>query len=122
MKLRVPPITVVLLSAFILNGCHSLTRVALPDSTPPPPNAAVFAQLKAGDDVRVTLRTGEKVTFTLAEVQAEGLVAKDGRRYAFSDTRQIERRHISGTKITIGVACVVALLSFMAYFVTHFGP
>jgi len=120
MRLRVLPITVILLSAFILNGCHSLTRVALPDSTPPPPNAAVFAQLKAGDDVRVTLRTGEKVTFTLAEVQAEGLVAKDGRRYAFSDTRQIERQHISGTKITIGVACVVALLSFMAYFVTHF--
>jgi len=122
MRLRSLPVTIVVLSAFILNGCQTLTRITLPDSTPPPPNAAVFAQLKAGDTVRVTMRTGEKVTFTLEEVRAEGVVAKDGRHISFGDIRQLEKRHISGTKTVVTIAIPLVLLAFVAYVATHFGP
>jgi hypothetical protein len=121
-KPRSLPVTVVVLSAFILNACHAATRVTLPDSTPPPPTAAVFAQLKAGDTVRATMRTGEKVTFTLAEVQAEGVVAKDGRHIPFVDIWQLEKRHISGTKTVMAIAIPLVLLAFVAYFASHFGP
>ena len=82
---------------------------------PPPPNAAVFAQLKAGDTVRVTMRTGEKVTFTLEEVRAEGVVAKDGRHISFGDIWQLEKRHTSGTKTVVAVAIPLVLLAFVAY-------
>ena len=117
MRLTTPAVTIVLLSALVLSGCHSMTRVALPDATPPPPNAAVFAHLKPGDDIRVTMQTGEKVTFTLADVQTEGLVA-DGRRHIpVRDMAQIEKRHISWTKIGILTG---SILVYLAYLVTHF--
>jgi hypothetical protein len=117
MRLTTPAVAIVLLSALVLSGCHSMTRVALPDSTPPPSNAAVFAHLKAGDDIRVTMQTGEKVTFELAEVQTEGLVARGGRHIPFRDIAQIEKRYISWTKIGILTG---SILAYLAYFVTHF--
>jgi hypothetical protein len=117
---RTVPATVVVLSAIILSGCHSRTRVAVPDSTPPPPNSAVFAQLKPGDNVRVTLRTGEKVTFTLAEVQPDALVAKDGRHFAFRDMTQLDKRHLSPWK-TVGLAVGIFVVWFVAMAVS-FGP
>lgn len=122
MRVTKPAVAIVLLSALLLSGCHSMTRVVLPDSTPPPPNAAVFAQLKAGDTVRVTMRTGEKVTFTLEEVRAEGVVAKDGRHIPFGDIGQLERRHFSGTKTVVVIAIPLVLLALVAYFAMHFGP
>ena len=122
MKPRSLPVTVVVLSAFVLNACHSTRRIALPDSTPPPPTAGVFSELKAGDTVRVTIRTGEKATFTLAEVQAEGVVAQDGRRIPFADMWQLEKRHVSGTKTAILIAIPLLFLAFVAYVATHFGP
>ena len=114
MRLRTPAVTIVLLSALVLSGCHSMARVALPDSTPPPPNAAVFAHLKAGDNIRVTMQTGEQVTFTLAEVQTEGLVAQDGRHIPFRDMAQIEKRHISpGRTVGLVVGIFAAWLALL---------
>ena len=119
MRLTTPAVAIVLLSALVLSGCHSMTRVALPDATPPPPNAAVFAHLKAGDDIRVTMRTGEKVTITLAEVQTEGLVAEGGRHIPFRDMAQIEKRHISWTKSGILTFLLVYLVNLSSFI---FGP
>ena len=118
MKLTTPAVTIGVLSALVLTGCHSMTRVALPNATPPPPNAAVFAHLKAGDDIRVTMQTGEKVTFTLAEVQTEGLMAEGGRHIPFRDMAQIEKRQISWIKLGI----LTGILAYVAFGLYHFGP
>lgn len=95
MKLGRPAVALFLLSALLLSGCHSMTRIAIPHSTPPPPDAAVFADLRVGDNVRVTMRTGERVTFTLAEVRTEGLVAEGGRHIPFGDIAQLDKRRFS---------------------------
>jgi hypothetical protein len=112
---RTALVTVVALSVSILNGCHTMTRVAVPDSTPSPPNAAVFATLKVGDNVRITLRNGEKVSFALAEVRADGLVGRGGRHIPYGDMAQLEERHASGSKtawliVAIGGAVVLFIL------------
>ena len=117
---RTVPAAVIVLSVIMLNGCHSRTRVALPDSTPPPPDAAVFAELNAGDNLRVTMRTGERVTFTLAAVQPEALVAKDGRHIPFRDVTQLDKRHISPWK-TVGLAVGIFVV-WLAVMATSFGP
>jgi hypothetical protein len=112
---RSVPVAVLALSAFIVNGCHTVTRVTLPDSTPPPANAAVFALLKAGDNVRVTLRTGEKAAFTVAEVQPEGLVATDGRHVSCRDMAQLEERSLSPGRTAALVAgiCAAVFVGFI---------
>lgn len=117
-RTRSGSVAVVLLSAILLSGCHSMTRVALPGATPPPPNAAVFAQLKSGDHVRVTMQTGAQVTFTVSEVQTEGLLAEGGRHIPFRDMAQIEKRHISWTKIGILTG---SILAFLIYVAANFG-
>ena len=101
------PIAVIVVSALFLNGCHTTTRVGVPDSTPPPPSAAVFAELKPGDNVRITLRSGEKVGFVLSQARADGLVGQDGRHVPYRDIAQLEKRHFSGSRtawLTVGIA------------------
>jgi hypothetical protein len=110
------PVAVVVLGAFIFNGCHTVTRVTLPDSTPPPANAAVFGLLKAGDNVRMTLRTGEKAAFTVAEVQAEGLVATDGRHFSYRDMAQLEERSLSRGR-TAGLVAGICAAVFVGFIV-----
>jgi hypothetical protein len=65
---------------------------------------------------------GEKVTFTIAEVQAEGVVANDGQHISFGDIWQLEKRHVSGTKTGMAITIPVVLLALIAYVATHFGP
>jgi len=101
------PIAVIVVSALFLNGCHTMTRVGVPDSTPPPPSAAVFAELKPGDNVRITLRSGEKVGFVFSEARADGLVGQDGRHVPYSDVAQLEKRQLSRSRtiwLTVGIA------------------
>jgi hypothetical protein len=102
----------VVLSALILSGCHSRVPTAVPGSTPPSPTAAVFTELKADDKVRVTLQNGNIVSFVLAEVQTEALVAKDGRRFAYADIARLEETRISKSKTVAltGGLIVIGLL------------
>jgi hypothetical protein len=92
-----------------------MTRVAVPDSTPSPPNAAVFATLKVGDNVRITLRNGEKVSFALAEVRADGLVGRGGRHIPYGDMAQLEERHVSGSKTALLIGGAVGLFILISY-------
>ena len=116
-RTRSGSVAVVLLSAILLSGCHSMTRVALPGATPPPPTAAVFAQLKSGNHVghHADGRTGD----------IHGLRGPDGRAlgggraaHPFRDMAQIEKRHISWTKIGI---LTVSILAFLIYVAANFG-
>jgi hypothetical protein len=90
------PVAVIVLSALLMSGCSPWTRVTLPDSTPPSPNAAVFAELKAGDAVRGKTRTGARVTFTVATVQADGILATDGRWWHYRDITSVEKKPREG--------------------------
>lgn len=96
----------IVLSAAILSGCHSRVPIEVPGSTPPPPTAAVFTKLKAEDKVRVTLRNSNMEVFVVAEVQAEALVAKDGRRFPYADIARLEKTHVSKFKT---IALIVAI-------------
>jgi hypothetical protein len=116
-------VAAILVSALIVNGCHTMTRVGLPDAASPAPNAMAAAGLSGGDEVRVTLRTGEKVSFALSEVRAEGLVASDGRYVAYSEMAELKKQTFSSARTTwliIGVAggtafFLVVLAVGMAY-------
>jgi hypothetical protein len=98
----------VVVGAFLLTGCHSQKRIAVPSATLPPATTTASPALKAGDQVRVTLQNGDVARFVLAEVQADALLGNNGRRILFRDMTQIEVRHLSRTKTSV----LVAVLTF----------
>jgi hypothetical protein len=110
-----PLIANVLVAAMLLSGCHSGTPVVTPASTPQPPTAAAFASLKAGDTLRVTLHDGVVSDLELAEVQATGLLGKDGRLVAYADMARVERIHVSAGKTVALVGGIGA--AFLLLFV-----
>jgi hypothetical protein len=109
----------IVVSALLMSGCSPWKRVTLPDSTPSPPNAAVFAELKAGDAVRVTTRTGSHVTFTVATVQADGILATDGRWWHFRDMTNIEKKSQEGAAVATWtvIGAGLALCAYWAYLI-----
>ena len=89
----------------------------VPGSTPPPPSAAVFTELKAEDKVRVTLQNGNMAEFVIAEVQTAALVAQDGRRFAYADIARLEKTRVSKGKtiaLTAGLIGIGLLIAIMA--------
>jgi len=99
----------------ILSGCHSRVPIGVPDSTPPPPTAAVLTELKVGDHVRVTLRNGSVVESVVADLQAEALVAGDGRRFPYADMARLERIRVSPAKTAALVGGLLLLVLLLAY-------
>lgn len=82
----------------VLAGCRSLRSV------PPETTAAQPAwNVRPGDDLRLTLTNGRSVTCTVAAVESDVIVAKDGARYPFTDIREVERREISSGKTAAAV-------------------
>ena len=62
--------------------------------------------------MRITLRNGDEVRFTVAEVQADALLGNTGRRVLYSDMQSLERRHLS--KIKTGVILGLLVLWVLA--------
>ena len=70
----------------------------------------MFTQLKAGDHVRVMTRSGD-VTFVVADVQPEALMAKDGRRFPFADITRLEKSRLSvGKTIALSAGLIFVLI------------
>jgi hypothetical protein len=111
----------VVLSAVILSGCHSRVPIVVPVSMPPPPTSAVFTELKAEDNVRVTLWNGNTEVFVVAEAQAEALVAADGRRFLYADIAVLEKRHVSKAK-TIALIVAMPFMMLILVGLTTVGP
>jgi hypothetical protein len=91
-------VTALFLCASALTGCHTHKHIPIASSpdlfaTPAPSTA-----LQNGDDVRIILRNGDEVRFTVAEVQADALVGNTGRRVLYSDMQSLERRQLSKAK------------------------
>jgi hypothetical protein len=110
------------LTALILGGCQTRHPIAVPRSTPAPATAAVFTELRPGDQVRVTLLTGEVADSVVAEVRADALVVSDGRRFPYVEIARLVRQRtpagntlirvldVAGHAVVIGMTVLVVLL------------
>lgn len=108
------------LSAMILGGCHHMVPIVARPSTQPPTASAVATELKVGDEVRVTLRNGDSARFEVAEVQAEALVARDGRRFNYADVSRLEKRRVSKGR-TIALIAAMPLIMLVGVGLTYHG-
>jgi hypothetical protein len=94
--------------------------IAVPGS-PPPAKSAVATELKAGDRVRVTMRSGNREAFVIVEAQVEALVAEDGRRFPYADIALLEKTRISKTK-TIALIAALPFIMLVLVGLTYHGP
>ena len=105
-------LTASVLCVLLAAGCSSHQRIEMPgvSSATVPPSPSVD-HLKAGDTVRITMRTGETLSFPIQEVQPDGLVAKGGSRFLYRDIARLEKRHFEKTK-TIALAVGLGIAAF----------
>ncbi len=103
------------MSAIAMTGCTSMHRVSLAPAGPTP----VAPNVRAGDKVKVTLEDGRRVEFTVHNVDAAAIIARDdyGTRYALNDIRTLERQEFSGGKTGFllgGIAAGTLCFLYMA--------
>ncbi len=87
-----------ILGAALLSGCESMRPIVVRGPTQPPPTAESLSQLRIDDVVRVALVNGDLMEFRVAVVENDALVAKDGRRFLYSDIMRVEKSQISVDK------------------------
>jgi hypothetical protein len=122
-------VTCAILVSFV-SACHTRTRVALPEGSPPAAGEARDVALNVNDSVRVTLRDGSQLNGLVSAIERDALTLRrgrdstrpaDDRRILWSDIVQIEREKVSATRttllvlspvITLGVALLVGMLFF----------
>ena len=68
-----------------------------------------------GDEVRITLRDGRRITGKVHAVDSTGVVAVDRVRYEAADILTLERKSFSGSKTAILVAAGFAAFVLVAY-------
>jgi hypothetical protein len=99
--------------AVALSGCTSMRPV--PVVTTPAPQSAAARPVGHGDDVRVTLRDGRVVRFTVQAVEPGRLISADGMAYNVTDIVSLERRGFSGVKTVLLLASLpVGVFLFIA--------
>jgi len=102
-----------LLVCFV-SACHTHTRVALPEGSPPAPGAAQNVALKVSDSVRVTLRDGSQLNGLVSATEIDALTVRGrgdrgpaaDRRILWSDIVQIERVKVSAWRTILLVPSV----------------
>ena len=109
------------MSVVLMTGCSSMHRVALNAGGRP----QVSPQVGSGDQVRLTLRDGRRVRFTVDSVDPAAIIARDDSRtrYEYSDILTVERRGFSKAKTGVlvggivgGLVCFLWTLSQAAFF------
>jgi hypothetical protein len=88
-------VAALLVGAMTLTGCTSMKTIR-----PATPGELPFGPVQTGDTVVVHTRGGEQASFVVQRIDAETLVAEDGRRYVRSDILRLERKAFSGPKTT----------------------
>jgi len=110
------PVCALLIPAVVACGCTTMRvvqRPAAPGTTDPP--ASAVETVRAGDQVRVTLRDGRQFRFQVLAVDNTGIVAVDHSRYDTADILRLERKSFSGAKTAILVAAGVATFVLVMY-------
>jgi len=95
-------IVVVLVAALTATGCTSMKTIR-----PASPGEPPFGPVRSGDTVVVQTRDGNTARFVVQLIDGKTLVAADGRRYARSDLRLVQRKAFNGRKTTeliVGIA------------------
>ena len=80
--------------------------------SPGEPSPSIWT-VQPGDEVRVTLRDGRRVRFTVQAVDDRGIVATNRARYETTDILLMERKSFSGLKTGILVAAGIGLTLFI---------
>jgi hypothetical protein len=99
--------TVALLIISMLSGCTAHRRMIIPGQAPPRPNAT---GVSPGDFVRITLQSGTRVSFRVAEVQPDLLVATTGQRIAFNSMTRLEARKFALGRTLLLTGATLTLL------------
>jgi hypothetical protein len=95
------------------SGCRSMHALPVQTTT----SQATAWDVGPGDDLRVALKDGRQVRFTVASVVADAVVATDGARYSFADIRVVERLEPSTGRTVLLVAGGLLAVLFV-YMVT----
>jgi hypothetical protein len=106
------------------SGCHTHQRVVLPASGSPSASAFELPPVHAGDDVRVTLRTGERLDFSVEEARNDSLIGKGGRRFPYADITRLEKRQLSKGKtvaLVLGISAAAFTFLLLAAFAAAYG-
>ncbi len=102
-----------LAAALVVSGCHTHQHLSLsasgstsaPEFEPP---------VHAGDNVRITLRTGERLDFSVEQARDDSLIAKGGRRFPYADIARLEKRQLSkGKTIALAIGISAAAFTFL---------
>lgn len=74
----------------------------------------VFSDLQTGEIVVVHLRDGRRLQVTVAQVEHDAFVSKEGVRYAYDDIAQVQRRRVDRGKTALAVTGIAfgALAAF----------
>lgn len=108
---RASPIVVCLLVVTVATapGCRSMHTVK-PDITAQQANPW---SVEPGDDIRVTLKDGRTLRLTVASVESDAIVAREGPRVAFTEIQTLERRQFSAPR-TAGLVVGGVLAALLA--------
>jgi hypothetical protein len=111
-----------IVSALLVSGCHTQQRIELPGGPSSSPAGVAVSQLKAGDTVQVTMKSGDKLSFPIQEVQSDGLVARGGKRFLYQDMARLDKRQLAKGKtagliagITSGAFVILIAVGWVLY-------
>jgi len=97
--------------SLVLTSCYSLQRVAIPSGQTPPS----LPDVKVGDTVVVTNRSGAKKTFEVIAIEADALVGHDVRA-PYADMSTLDVKHLrKGATTGLVVGVVLTVLTIVAY-------
>ena len=105
-------VALVTASALLGSGCTSMHPVAVVAPGQPQATTTVNAgeattPVKAGDNVRVTMRDGRTAQFTVEQVEVSAITARGGEKYATDEILTLERRSVSAAKTSVLIVSVV---------------
>jgi hypothetical protein len=104
-------IALLCVASLLLTSCYSLQPVAIPSGESPPS----LPDIKVGDTVVVTNRSGAKKTFAVIAIEAEALVGNDVRA-RFADMATLNVKHLrKGATTALVAGVVLTVLGIVAY-------
>ena len=109
------PLIAVIVGAIFVGGRHTQQRIELPGGPPSSSPAGIaVSELKASDTVQVTMKSGDKLSFPIQEVQSDGLVAEGGKRFLYQDMARLDKRQLAKGRtagLVVGITAGALVIS-----------